>query len=173
MQNEKSLSLRSPELLPTKDSERNLSLWDYTILWAGMTINIVAFSLGAQYFNGGDGLSPWMLVLVVFLGYGLVTFLTVLAGDIGTKYGVPFAVYSRAAFGYKGSFFAGLVRCVPCFYWFGFQTWVGANALNMIMGIMFPSFNNVTLMLILFAAFQIINALFGMEAMAKFDWIAV
>ena len=43
----------------------------------------------------------------------------------------------------------------------------------MIMGIMFPSFNNVTLMLILFAAFQIINALFGMEAMAKFDWIAV
>ena len=33
MQNEKSLSLRSPELLPTKDSERNLSLWDYTILW--------------------------------------------------------------------------------------------------------------------------------------------
>ena len=94
MQNEKSLSLRSPELLPTKDSERNLSLWDYTILWAGMTINIVAFSLGAQYFNGGDGLSPWMLVLVVFLGYGLVTFLTVLAGDIGTKYGVPFAVYS-------------------------------------------------------------------------------
>ncbi len=27
MQNEKSLSLRSPELLPTKDSERNLSLW--------------------------------------------------------------------------------------------------------------------------------------------------
>ena len=54
MQNEKSLSLRSPELLPTKDSERNLSLWDYTILWAGMTINIVAFSLGAQYFNGCD-----------------------------------------------------------------------------------------------------------------------
>ena len=52
MQNEKSLSLRSPELLPTKDSERNLSLWDYTILWAGMTINIVAFSLGADYHPG-------------------------------------------------------------------------------------------------------------------------
>lgn len=173
MQNEKSNGLRSPELLPTKDSERNLSLWDYTILWAGMTINIVAFSLGAQYYNGGDGLSPWMLVLVVFLGYGLVTALTVLAGDIGTKYGVPFAVYSRAAFGYKGSYFAGLVRCVPCFYWFGFQTWVGASALNMIMGIVFPGFDNVTLMLILFAAFQIVNALFGMEAMAKFDWIAV
>lgn len=173
MEKEQSFGLRSPELLPTKDKERNLSLWDYTILWAGMTINIVAFSLGAQYYNSGDGLSPWMLVLVVFIGYGLVTVLTVLAGDIGTKYGVPFAVYSRAAFGYKGSFAAGLVRCVPCFYWFGFQTWVGASALNMIMGIVVPGFNNVTFMLILFAAFQIFNALFGMEAMAKFDWIAV
>ncbi|MEY8338610.1 cytosine permease [Lachnospiraceae bacterium 62-35] len=173
VQDEKSTGLRSPELLPTKDSERTLSLWDYTILWAGMTINIVAFSLGAQYYNGGDGLSPWMLIAVVFIGYGLVTALTVLAGDIGTKYGVPFAVYSRAAFGYKGSYLAGLVRCIPCFYWFGFQTWVGASALNMIMGIVMPGFNNVTLMLLLFAAFQIINALFGMEAMAKFDWIAV
>lgn len=173
MNNDKSKNLRSSELLPTKDGDRNLSLWDYTILWAGMTINIVAFSLGAQYYNGGDGLSPWMLVLVVFLGYGFVTILTVLAGDIGTRYGLPFAVYSRAAFGYKGSFIAGLARCVPCFYWFGFQTWVGANALNLIMGILIPSFNNVTLMLIFFAAFQIINALFGMEAMAKFDWIAV
>lgn len=173
MQKEQSNSLRSPELLPAKDSERTLSLGDYTILWAGMTINIVAFSLGAQYYNGGDGLSPWMLVLVVFLGYGLVTALTTLAGDIGTKYGLSFAVYSRAAFGYKGSYLAGLVRCIPCFYWFGFQTWVGAVALNMIMGIVFPGFNNLTLMLLLFAAFQIFNALFGMEAMAKFDWIAV
>ena len=43
----------------------------------------------------------------------------------------------------------------------------------MIMGIIFPGFNNVTLMLIIFAVFQIVNALFGMEAMAKFDWIAV
>lgn len=173
MQNEKSAGLRSPELLPTKEKERTLSLKDYTILWAGMTINIVAFSLGAQYYNGGDGLSPWMLILVVFIGYGLVTALTVLAGDIGTKYGIPFAVYSRAAFGYKGAYFAGLVRCVPCFYWFGFQTWVGACALNMIMGMVFPGFDNVTLMLIIFGTFQIVNALFGMEAMAKFDWIAV
>lgn len=165
--------LRSPELLPTTDSGRTLSLWDYTILWAGMTINIVAFSLGAQYYNEGKGLSPWMLVWVVVLGYGLVTALTVLIGDIGTKYGIPFAVYSRAPFGYKGSYFAGLVRCLPCFYWFGFQTWVGANSLNMIIGIIMPGFNNLTLLLIIFAAFQIINALFGMEAMAKFDWIAV
>ena len=57
MQNEKSAGLRSPELLPTQEKERTLSLKDYTILWAGMTINIVAFSLGAQYYNGGEGLS--------------------------------------------------------------------------------------------------------------------
>ena len=37
--------LQSKELMPTDNSERNMSLFDYTILWAGMTINIVAFSL--------------------------------------------------------------------------------------------------------------------------------
>ena len=81
MQNERSDKLRSPELLPAGEKERTLSLLDYPLLWAGMTINIVAFSLGAQYYNSGDGLSPWMLVLVVFIGYGLVTALTVLVGD--------------------------------------------------------------------------------------------
>lgn len=69
-------------------------------------------------------MSPWMLVLVVFLGYGLVTALTVLEGDIGTKYGLSFGYIQQGC-------------------------------------------------LLLFAAFRIFNALFGMEAMAKFDWIAV
>lgn len=170
---ERSQALRNSELMPTKDSDRTLSLKDYTVLWAGMTINIVAFSLGAQYYNGGEGLSPLTLIFVVFLGYGLVTVLTAMTGDIGIKFGIPFAVYGRAAFGYKGAYLAGLIRCIPCFYWFGFQTWVGATALNLVLQMFFPGFNNLTLMIILFGAFQIINALFGLKAMAKFDWIAV
>ena len=91
---ERSQALRNSELMPTKDSDRTLSLKDYTVLWAGMTINIVAFSLGAQYYNGGEGLSPLTLIFVVFLGYGLVTVLTAMTGDIGIKYGIPFAVYA-------------------------------------------------------------------------------
>lgn len=165
--------LKNPEILPTTDDGRKMSLADYTILWAGMTINIVGFSLGAQYYNGGKGLSALTLVMVVLLGYGLVTAMTAMIGDIGTKYGIPFAAYIRAPFGYKGGSIAAVLRAVPALYWFGFLTWVGASALNYMMGMLFSGFDNLTLMIIVFGVLQILNAMFGLKAMAKFDWMAV
>lgn len=165
--------LRSKELLPTLDSERTMSLPDYILLWAGMTINIIAFSLGAQYFNGGEGLSPWTMIWVMLVGYGIVTIMTALMGDIGTNYGIPFIVYSRAPFGYKGAHIAGLLRAIPGIYWFGFLTFIGAESLNHIMGIIFSGFSNLTLMIIVFTILQIANAMYGLKAMAKFDWIAI
>ncbi|WP_267523073.1 cytosine permease [Campylobacter sp. MG1] len=164
--------LRNSELLPTGDDERNMSLFDYTILWSGMTINIVAFSLGAQYYNGGDGLSLWTMVLVMLIGYAIVTLFTAMVGDIGTKYGVPFAAYIRAPFGYKGANIAGLVRAIPGLYWFGFLTYIGAGSMNKIFNILF-GFDNLSLMIIIFAAIQILNTMYGLKAMAKFGWIAI
>lgn len=166
-------SLKNPELLPTTDAERTMSLGDYTVLWAGMTINIVGFSLGAQYFNGGKGLSAMTLVLVVLLGYGLVTAMTAMIGDIGTTYGIPFAAYVRAPFGYRGASVAAVLRAIPALYWFGFLTWIGAAAMNYMMGMFFPGFDNLTLMIIVFGILQILNAMYGLKAMAKFDWLAV
>jgi NCS1 family nucleobase:cation symporter-1 len=58
-------------------------------------------------------------------------------------------------------------------YWFGFLTWVGASALNYIMGMFISGFDNLTLMIILFGGLQILNAMYGLKAMAKFDWLAV
>lgn len=166
-------SLKNPELLPTTEEGRTMSLADYTILWAGMTINIVGFSLGAQYFNNGDGLSAITLALVVLIGYGLVTAMTAMVGDIGTTYGVPFAAYVRAPFGYKGASIATVLRAIPALYWFGFLTWIGASALNYMVAFLIPAFDNLTLMIIVFGILQILNAMFGLKAMAKFDWVAV
>lgn len=168
-----SIRLRNPELLPTKEEDRTMSMPDYFILWAGMTINVVGFSLGAQYYNNGEGLGAWTLVAVILIGYAIVTILTVLFGDIGTRYGVPFAAYVRAPFGYKGAAIAGILRALPALYWFGFQTWVGAEALNYIMGLIVPGLSNVTVMIIIFAVLQVVNAMYGLKAMAKFDWIAI
>lgn len=163
------LSMHNKELIPTKDEDRNLKFADYTLLWAGMTINIAGFSVGAQLY---PGLSPYMIILGILVAYGIVTILLALNGDIGIKYGIPFTIYSRACFGHKGSHIAGLIRSLPCFFWFGFQTWVGATALNEIMKIL-VGYSNLTLLIIIFAGLQIVNALYGLEAMAKFDWIAV
>ncbi|MGD9156339.1 MAG: cytosine permease [Bacillota bacterium] len=165
----KKLDLKSPELLPTVDSERNLSLLDYTLLWAGMTINIAGFAVGAQLY---PGLSPAMIIGAILAGYILVTALLILTGDIGLTYGIPFVVYLRVCFGYSGSIIPGLIRTIPCFFWFGFQTWVGALALDTIMK-MTIGYSNLTLLIIIFGAVQVFNAIYGLKAMAKFDWIAI
>lgn len=165
----KKLDLRNPELLPTLDSQRDLSLVDYTLLWAGMTINIAGFAIGAQLY---PGLSPLMIIGAILVGYILVTALLVLTGDIGLTYGIPFTVYLRACFGYTGSIIPGLIRTVPCFFWFGFQTWVGALALDTIMK-MTIGYSNLTLLIVIFGAVQVFNAIYGLKAMAKFDWIAI
>lgn len=135
-----------------------------------MTISIAGFGVGAQLFL--DGMDAPLILLGVFVAYGLVTLLSTLVGDIGTKYGLPFTVVIRASFGTKGSIIAGILRSVPCFFWFGFQTWAGALALNTIIN-MWTGFDNLTLFIIVFGIAQILNALFGLEAQAKFDWIAV
>ena len=163
------INLKNPELLPTKIEDKNLSLIDYTLLWAGMTINIAGFAIGAQLY---PNLSPSMISLGILVAYIMVTILLVLNGDIGMTYSIPFAVYMRACFGYKGAFIPGIIRSIPCFFWFGFQTWVGAIALDQIFK-MITGYSNVTIFIIIFSIIQILNAIYGLKAMAKFDWIAI
>ena len=166
---EKASRLKSPELLPLRPEERDLSMVDFTLLWAGMTINIAAFSVGAQLY---PGLAPVKILYAILVAYLLVTLLLVLNGDIGLKYGVPFSVYMRACFGYRGAVIPGILRSIPCFFWFGFQTWVGALALNTIVK-MSLGYSNLTVMILFFGAIQILNASHGLKAMAKFDWLAI
>lgn len=158
----------NPTLLPSKDSDRDISFIDYTVLWIGMVINMGAFSIGAQFY---PGLSPWQLLAAVFVAYGFVTLLLTLTGDIGLRYGVSFAVYLRSVFGFRGSKVASLVRAIPPFFWFGFQTWIAAIAINKLL-VLWTGYSNVTLLVFLFGALQIWNAAAGVKAMAKFNWVA-
>lgn len=161
-------SKTNPELLPSKDSDRDISFIDYTVLWIGMVINMGAFSIGAQFY---PGISPWQLFAAVFVAYGFVTLLLTLTGDIGLRYGISFAVYLRSVFGYKGSKVAALARAIPPFFWFGFQTWIAAIAINKLL-VLWTGYSNVTLLVFIFGALQIWNAAAGVKAMAKFNWVA-
>jgi len=163
------MELKNSDILPSKDSDRNLTLFDFTLLWAGMTIGIAGFAVGAQLY---PGISPVGIIWATLAAYTLVTALLVLNGDIGMRYGIPFTVYMRACFGYSGAHIPGIIRTIPCLFWFGFQTWVGALALNEIVK-MTVGVSNVTVLIILFAAVQVFNAIYGLKAMAKFDWVAI
>jgi len=159
----------SPALLPTKPEMRKISMAGYIILWAAMVTNMGGFTMGAQFV---PALSPLTFVLVILIAYMFVTGMIALTGDIGIKYGIPWSAYVRAPFGVVGARIPTVARVLPCFFWCGFQTWLGATAISVVTDMVF-GWSNVTLVIIILMVLQVLNAALGMGAIAKFDWIAV
>ncbi|PFO06693.1 thiamine permease [Bacillus sp. AFS076308] len=165
---EKGISLTGKDIMPSTSSERTMSAVAYFILWVGIAVQLVTPITAAQLY---PALSPAQIIIACILGNLIVAVLLTLLGDIGVRYGIPYAVYIRACFGYLGTHIPALIRAIPAIFWFGFQTWMGAYALNTIME-MLTGYSNLTLLIIIFGAVQIINTAMGMEAITKFEWLA-
>ena len=64
------------------------------------------------------------------LGNTIVLVPILLNSHPGTKYGIPFPVFARAAYGTIGSNLPALMRALVACGWFGIQAWIGGEALN-------------------------------------------
>ena len=67
----------------------------------------------------------------------------VLNAHAGTKYGIPFPVYCRASFGLRGANVPALLRALVACGWFGIQTWIGGEAIYMLLGVFFPAWKTL------------------------------
>jgi len=56
----------------------------------------------------------------------------------GTKYGIPFPVFARAAYGITGSNLPALMRAAVACGWFGIQAWIGGEALHTFLSAVVP-----------------------------------
>jgi NCS1 family nucleobase:cation symporter-1 len=56
----------------------------------------------------------------------------------GTKYGIPFPVFARAAYGTAGSNLPALMRALVACGWFGIQAWIGGEALQTFLATIIP-----------------------------------
>jgi len=56
----------------------------------------------------------------------------------GTKYGIPFPVFARAAYGTYGSNLPALMRAIVACGWFGIQAWIGGEALHTLFTAIIP-----------------------------------
>lgn len=162
------LNLSNKELLPSTDKDRTISSLAFFVICVGMYVQLVSFITGAQLY---PALSPKTIVLTAIIGNLFVWVLLVLSGDIGLKHGIPYSVYVRAPFGYLGANIPGLVRALPAIFWFGFQTYLGSMAIDEIFKVVF-GVSNLTIIIIIFGALQIWNTAGGINAIAKFDWVA-
>lgn len=166
--NGKGISLTGKDIMPTLENERTISTFAFFLLWIGIAVQLVTFIAAAQLY---PALSPLQIIIACILGNLIVAALLTLLGDIGIKYGIPYAVVIRASFGYLGAHIPAVFRAIPAIFWFGFQTWMGAYALNIIMETL-TGYSNLTLLIILFGVVQIINTAMGIKTISRFQSLA-
>jgi NCS1 family nucleobase:cation symporter-1 len=124
------------DLAPTAIAERTWSRWNIAALWVGMSVCIPTYTLASSLIQ--RGMSWWQAILTILLGNSIVLVPMVLNAHAGTKYGIPFPVLARAAFGVRGSNVPALLRGFVACGWFGIQTWIGGWAIFQLLQAVFP-----------------------------------
>ncbi|WP_458735927.1 cytosine permease [Zobellella taiwanensis] len=144
-------------LVPQK--HRIMGRISYLLAWFGGCVSIGTFTMGSSIVGT---LNLLQATLAIAIGCFVIGIALALNGAAGYKYGIPFMVQARAAFGFSGTRFPGLVRAVPAIVWYGFQSWIGAGALNAVSATLF-GFDSPVLFFILFQFLQIGLSIFGFQ----------
>ncbi|MFW6345066.1 MAG: NCS1 family transporter, partial [Halomonas sp.] len=131
----------------------------YFLAWFGGCVSIGTFTMGSSVVGT---LNLIQATLAIAIGCFVIGIALALNGAAGYKYGIPFMVQARSAFGFTGTRLPGLVRAVPAVVWYGFQSWIGAGALNMVSATLF-GFDNLVFYFIAFQFLQIGLSVMGFQ----------
>jgi nucleobase:cation symporter-1, NCS1 family len=129
--------LNNADLAPVPTEQRTWTVWNFATLWISMAACIPTYMLASSLIDGGMNWSQ--AILTIFLGNVIVLIPMVLNAHAGTRYGIPFPVYCRAAFGTLGANVPAMLRALVACGWFGIQAWIGGNAIFQILAVFFPS----------------------------------
>ena len=162
--------LLDKEQLPIKMADRHMTPFKFFLMWMGMSVLLAVFTNAANMY---PSLSMLQVLAAVAVG-NLITVVTLaINGDLGITYGINFPVYLRAIFGYTGTAVPSIVRAIPACYWYGFQTWLGAEAINLIIMKLFPSWPGtypyLLGIIIVFMLIQTLTTAKGMDSITKFE----
>ncbi|MGB7069672.1 MAG: NCS1 family nucleobase:cation symporter-1 [Pyrinomonadaceae bacterium] len=128
--------LYNEDLAPVPVANRNWTTYNYAALWISMAHCIPTYMLASGLISAG--MSWWQALITILLGNVIVLVPILLNSHPGTKYGIPFPVFARAAFGTVGSNLPALMRALVACGWFGIQAWIGGQALHTFFGSFIP-----------------------------------
>ena len=151
-----------PELLPTK--ERIMDRISYTAAFLGGCVSVGTFSMGASLIGV---LNMTQAIVAMIIGCLVIAVALVLIGNCGHKYGIPYTIQLRSSFGVSGVKIPGMLRAIPAIVWFGFQSWVGAGAINSCMTTLF-GFDNLP---VVFALFTILQVALSIKGFHGIKWL--
>jgi len=136
---------------------RIMGSWSYLFAWLGGCVSIGTFTVGSGLVGTLNLLQTF---LAIAIGCAVIGLALMINGQAGHKYGIPFMVQARSAFGFSGARLPALVRSVPAIVWFGFQSWIGAGALNLVSETLF-GYSNLWAFFIGFQLLQILLSVLG------------
>jgi NCS1 family nucleobase:cation symporter-1 len=128
--------LSNPDLAPVPIRRRNWTTYNYAALWISMAHCIPTYMLASGLM--ASGMNWKQALLTILLGNTIVLIPILLNSHPGTKYGIPFPVFARAAYGTLGSNLPALMRAIVACGWFGIQAWIGGEALHTFFSAIFP-----------------------------------
>ncbi|HEX6903863.1 MAG TPA: NCS1 family nucleobase:cation symporter-1 [Thermoanaerobaculia bacterium] len=134
-------SLWNADLAPTRVEQRTWSTYHIASLWIGLSICIPTYMLAAGLVEGG--MNWWQALLTILLGNLIVLVPMILIAHSGTRFGIPFPVLARASFGTSGAHVPAILRALIACGWFGIQTWIGGQAIHIMLTTAFPAWQRV------------------------------
>jgi NCS1 family nucleobase:cation symporter-1 len=133
--------LYNEDLAPVPVSRRNWTTYNYAALWISMAHCIPTYMLASGLLT--TGMNWWQALVTILLGNTIVLAPILLNSHPGTKYGIPFPVFARAAYGTLGSNVPALMRALVACGWFGIQSWIGGEALHTFFRSLFPGWHTL------------------------------
>ncbi len=130
----------SHDMAPVPPEERKWGARDLAVLWISMSACVPTYMLASSLID--RGMNWWQAVLTIFLGNCIVLIPMALNAHAGTRYGIPFPVYCRAAFGLRGANVPALMRALVACGWFGIQTWIGGMSLHTLLAVWYPEWHD-------------------------------
>ncbi len=130
------------DLAPTPHAERRWGMRDIAALWISMSACVPTYTLASSLIEGG--MSWWQAVLTIFVGNTVVLVPMLLNAHAGTRYGIPFPVYCRPAFGMLGANVPAILRALVACGWFGIQAWIGGMAIFSILAVAWPGLTQLS-----------------------------
>jgi NCS1 family nucleobase:cation symporter-1 len=128
--------LYNHDLAPVPVARRNWTTYNYAALWISMAHCIPTYMLASGLM--ATGMNWWQALITILLGNTIVLIPILLNSHPGTKYGIPFPVFARAAYGTIGSNLPAIARALVACGWFGIQAWIGGEALNTFFKVIIP-----------------------------------
>jgi NCS1 family nucleobase:cation symporter-1 len=119
--------LYNEDLAPVPLAKRTWTTYTYAALWISMAHCIPTYMMASGLIKAGMN---WWQALITILAGNVIVLVPILANSHpGTRYGIPFPVFARAAYGVFGANLPALMRALVACGWFGIQCWIGGHAL--------------------------------------------